>query len=305
MSRRTLPPLNALRAFEAAARLESVSRAAAELHVTHGAVSRHIRTLEEDLGRPLFVREGRGLALTADGIRLRDAAGDAFVRLQDTYAQLRRGHAPAALVLGCPGSLLARWVIPRLERLGSELPSVKLHLSAQEGGFDARLTGLDAALLLGEAPWPQEWQVHALAPERIGPVLSPRHAAFDRLRQAPAAALLDERVLHTTSRPQAWPRWLATQQLDADPPPLGTGFDHLTYLLEAAVAGLGMAIAPEELVSADIDGGRLAAPWGFAETGGEWALCAARGNRDARIPALAEWLRGELAPSTEAAGLAG
>ena len=82
MSRRPLPPLNALRAFEAAARLQSVSQAAVELHVTHGAISRHVRTLEEDLGRPLFVREGRGLALTADGMRLRDAASDAFTQLQ-------------------------------------------------------------------------------------------------------------------------------------------------------------------------------------------------------------------------------
>lgn len=294
MSARTLPPLNALRAFEAAARLQSVSQAAAELHVTHGAVSRHVRTLEEDLGRPLFVREGRGLALTADGMHLRDAASEAFAQLQQTYAQLRRGNAPAALVLGCSGSLLARWVIPRLERLGSELPAVKLHLSAQEGDFDSRLNGVDAALLLGNVPWPTDWQVHSLVAERIGPVLSPRHTEFERLQRAPAAALLDEPLLHTTSRPQAWPHWFTAQQLDAESLQLGTGFDHLTYLLEAAAAGLGVAIAPEELVSADLHSGRLLAPWGFTETGGEWALCALRGNSDPRIPALAEWLRAEL-----------
>ena len=294
MSRRALPPLNALRAFEAAARLQSVSLAAVELHVTHGAISRHIRTLEEDLGRPLFVREGRGLALTADGLRLRDAASDAFTQLQHAYAQLRRDNAPAALVLGCPGSLLARWVIPRLERLGNELPGVKLHLSAQESGFDTRLTGVDAALLLGNAPWPAEWQVHALVAERIGPVLSARHADFNRLQQSPASALLDEPLLHTASRPQAWPHWFAAQQLDASQWQPGTGFDHLNYLLEAAAAGLGVAIAPEELVSADLASGRLHAPWGFVETGGEWALCALHGNTDARIPALAQWLRSEL-----------
>ena len=99
---------------------------------------------------------------------------------------------------------------------------------------------------------------------------------------------------HTASRPQAWPHWFTAQRLDASQLQLGTGFDHLTYLLEAAAAGLGVAIAPEELVSADIASGRLLAPWGFVETGGEWALCALRGNTDARIPALADWLRGEL-----------
>ena len=290
---RPLPSLNALRAFEAAARLGSVSQAAGELHVTHGAVSRHIRALEDALGRPLFVRDGRGLALTSDGQRLRDSAGEAFGVLQAGWTALQRGPRAAALVLGCPGSLLARWVIPRLERLAADLPDLTLHLSAQEGSIDLAAAGLDAALLLGEAPWPAGWQVWPLAPERIGPVLSPRHARFDVLRDGPPRALLDEPLLHTASRPQAWPRWLASQQL-ADAPHLGTGFDHLTYLLEAAVAGLGVAIAPRELVQADLDSGRLVAPWGFADTGGTWALCAARGNPDARIPLLADWLRRDL-----------
>ena len=290
---RPLPSLNALRAFEAAARLGSVSQAAGELHVTHGAVSRHIRALEDALGRPLFVRDGRGLALTSDGQRLRDSAGEAFGVLQAGWTALQRGPRAAALVLGCPGSLLARWVIPRLERLAADLPDLTLHLSAQEGSIDLAAAGLDAALLLGEAPWPAGWQVWPLAPERIGPVLSPRHARFAALRDGPPRALLDEPLLHTASRPQAWPRWLASQQL-ADAPHLGTGFDHLTYLLEAAVAGLGVAIAPRELVQADLDSGRLVAPWGFADTGGTWALCAARGNPDARIPLLADWLRRDL-----------
>ena len=196
-------------------------------------------------------------------------------------------------MLGCPGSLLARWVIPRLERLAADLPDLTLHLSAQEGSIDLAAAGLDAALLLGEAPWPAGWQVWPLAPERIGPVLSPRHARFAALRDGPPRALLDEPLLHTASRPQAWPRWLASHRL-TDAPRLGTGFDHLTYLLEAAVAGLGVAIAPRELVQADLDSGRLVAPWGFADTGGTWALCAARGNPDARIPLLADWLRRDL-----------
>lgn len=293
---RLLPSLNALRAFEAAARLGSVSQAADELHVTHGAISRHIRALEDALGRPLFVRDGRGLALTADGHRLRDSAGEAFGVLQAGWSALQRGPRATALVLGCPGSLLARWVIPRLERLAHDLPDLTLHLSAQEGRIDLAAAGLDAALLLGEAPWPAGWEVWPLAPEQIGPVLSPQHARFAALREAPPKALLDEPVLHTVSRPQAWPRWLAAQQLH-DAPRLGTGFDHLTYLLEAAVAGLGVAIAPRELVQADLDSGRLVAPWGFTGTGGTWALCAARGTPDPRLPRLADWLRQDLARS--------
>jgi DNA-binding transcriptional LysR family regulator len=291
---RPLPPLNALRAFEAAARLGSVSRAADELHVTHGAVSRHVRTLEDALGVPLFAREGRGLVLTPAGLRLRDAAGDAFAGLQAAWTRLQREGQATALVLGCPGSLLARWVIPRLERLGTDLPQLQLHLSAREGGFDAALAGLDAALLLGEAPWPPEWQVHALAPERIGPVLAPRYPRFQLLRHGAIDALLDEPLLHTASRPQAWPRWFATQGREAPSSRPGKGFDHLTYLLEAAIAGLGVAIAPQELVQADLDSGRLVAPWGFVETGGQWVLCTAGERADPRIDALTRWLRHQL-----------
>jgi DNA-binding transcriptional LysR family regulator len=292
---RQLPSLNALRAFEAAARLESVSRAAAELHVTHGAVSRQIRALENDLGRPLFTRQGRGLALTATGVRLRDAAGAAFTRLQETYAELRRDDGPAAVVLGCPGSVLARWVIPRLDRLGRELPTVKLHLSAHEGDFDAHLPGLDAALMLAEPPWPAQWQVHELAPEYIGPVVSPRYAGYAALQGRPVSVLLEETLLHTASRPQAWPSWATHNGLAPAALRFGTGFDHLYYLLEAAVAGIGVAIAPQPLVSEDIASGRLIAPWGFTRTTGMWALCAPQRSTDTRVAKLAAWLRRQLA----------
>ncbi len=292
---RLLPSLNALRAFEAAARLESISRAAAELHVTHGAVSRQIRALEEELGRSLFTRQGRGVALTSAGTLLRDAAGIAFGQLQDACMELRRETAPAAVVLGCPGSLLARWVIPRLQRMERDLPALKLHLSAHEGAFDARLSGMDAALMLAEPPWPEEWRVHELAPERIGPVLSPRYAAFAALREAPASALLDEALLHTASRPQAWPTWAESNGLDAGRLRFGAGFEHLYYLLEAAVAGLGVAIAPAPLVSEDLASGRLVAPWGFVETPGRWILCAPARAQDSRIAPLADWLRRDLA----------
>ena len=297
MSRR-LPSLNALHAFEAAARLESVTRAAGELHVTHGAVSRQIKALESELGKALFTRQGRGLSLTPTGLRLRDAAGQAFQQLEETWWELRRDSAPSALVLGCPGSVLARWVIPRLPRLSVELPDLKLHLVVHEGDFDARLSGLDVALLLAEPPFNEAWQVHELAVERIGPVVSPRYAGFDSLCGQPPVTLLGEALLHTSSRPQAWPAWAARNGLQAGALSFGAGFEHLYYLLEAAVAGLGVAIAPQPLVSEDLDSGRLVAPWGFVEAPGRWVLCARRSETDARIVRLAEWLRRELAGDT-------
>lgn len=292
---RDLPPLNALRAFEAVARLDSVSRAAAELHVTHGAVSRQLRILEEALGAAIFVRQGRGLALTLAGRQLQQATEAAFDPLRRRWTELRRRQDQAPLVLGCPGSVLARWMIPRLERLARDRPGLKLHLSASESTPDGPLTGLDAALLIAKGPWPATWQVHELAPERIGPVVSPRHPAFERLQSVGPDALLSMPLLHTTSRPQAWGEWAARAAIDGTRLQMGTGFDRLYYLLEAAVAGLGVAISPKPLVADDLASGRLAAPWGFVETDARWVLCEPRGRENRNIALLVEWLRKELA----------
>ncbi|WDY58109.1 LysR family transcriptional regulator [Pseudomonas sp. PSKL.D1] len=290
-----LPPLNALRAFEAAARLNSVSQAAEVLHVTHGAVSRQVKALEEHLGVALFVKEGRGIKLTDAGVRLRDASGEAFDRLRSVCAELSRDVSEAPFVLGCSGSLLARWFIPRLGRLKADLPELRLHLSAGEGDLDPRRPGLDALLVYAEPPWPADMQVHVLAEERIGPVLSPHFSGYERLRDAPAKALLDEALLHTTSRPQAWPTWAEQQGLHAADLQFGQAFEHLYYLLEAAVAGLGVAIAPQPLVADDLRAGRLSAPWGFSPTPAALALWVPRRTADGRAEQLAQWLRRELA----------
>ena len=294
-----LPPLNALRAFEATARLNSVSQAAEQLHVTHGAVSRQLKVLEEHLGVSLFVKDGRGLKLTDAGMRLRDISADAFERLRGVCAELTQSTADAPFVLGCSGSLLARWFIPRLGRLNADLPDLRLHLSAGEGDLDPRRPGLDALLVFAEPPWPADMQVYELVSERIGPVMSPHYAGFARLQAAPASGLLDESLLHTTSRPQAWPTW--AQQNDLDPRALkfGQGFEHLYYLLEAAVAGLGVAIAPEPLVAEDVRAGRLVAPWGFDETAARLALWLPKRAADGRARQLAQWLRHELSQPTQ------
>ncbi|CAG8868915.1 HTH-type transcriptional regulator TrpI [Pseudomonas fluorescens] len=293
--RQDLPPLNALRAFEAAARLNSVSQAAEHLHVTHGAISRQIKVLEEHLGISLFVKEGRGVKLTDAGIRLRDATGEAFERLREVCGELSRDSSEAPFVLGCSGSLLARWFIPRLGRLKADLPQLRLHLSAGEGDLDPRRPGLDALLVFAEPPWPADMRVHVLAEERIGPVLSPHFAGFARLQAAPASALLDEALLQTTSRPQAWPTWAREQDFDPADLKFGQDFEHLYYLLEAAVAGLGIAIAPQPLVADDLRAGRLTAPWGFSPTPAALALWVPRRAADGRAEQLAQWLRAELA----------
>jgi DNA-binding transcriptional LysR family regulator len=294
MSDRDLPSLNALRAFEAAARLGSMSLAAQELHVTHGAVSRQVRALEEALDQPLFVRQGRGVALTAVGQQLREQCSAAFGQLREAWLQLRQQRATAAFVLGCSGSVLARWMIPRLERLSHELPALTVHLAVQDEPVAEHLAEVDAALLLAAPPWPSGWQVHELAPERIGPVLSPRYPGAERLRGQPASALCEEPLLHTASRPQAWPEWANAMGLPSESLQQAQALPHLYFLLEAATAGLGVAIAPQPLVADDLASGRLLAPWGFRETSARWVLASSRRTDDGRIEALAAWLRTEL-----------
>ena len=293
--RQDLPPLNALRAFEATARLNSVSQAAEQLHVTHGAVSRQLKVLEEHLGVALFIKEGRGLKLTDAGLRLRDASSDAFERLRAVCSELGQARSDAPFVLGCSGSLLARWFIPRLGRLNADLPDLRLHLSAGEGDLDPRRPGLDALLVFAEPPRPADMQVFELASERIGPVISPLFSGYERLYRASPQALQGEPLLHTTSRPQAWPSWAQQNGLQPDSLSFGQGFEHLYYLLEAAVAGLGVAIAPQPLVSDDLRAGRLAAPWGFCETPARLALWVPRRAADGRARQLAQWLGNELA----------
>lgn len=295
MPDRDLPSLNALRAFEAAARLGSLRAAADELHVTQGAVSRQVKALEEVLGQALFAREGRGIAPTPAGRQLREQCSAAFGQLREAWARLRQAQGADAFVLGCPGSVLARWMIPRLERLRHELPALTVHLAMLEEPVAEHLAGVDAALLLATPPWPTRWLVHELAPERIGPVLSPRHPDVERLRTQPASVLCGEPLLCTASRPQAWPDWARAMGLPPDSMQQTQALPHLYFLLEAAAAGLGVAIAPQPLVAEDIAAGRLIAPWGFRQTPAHWALCTAAATPDPRAAMLADWLRGQLA----------
>ncbi|HET8900012.1 MAG TPA: LysR family transcriptional regulator [Rhodanobacteraceae bacterium] len=290
---RDLPSLNALRAFDSVARLLSVSRAATELHVTHGAVSRQVRALEAELGIPLLRRHGRGIALTDAGQRLRDVTVDAFERLR-AGVQTLQPAASASFVLACPGSVLSRWMIPRLARLQQALPGLRLRLAVLEREHTEVLAGVDAALLLKAPPWPPNWQVKTLATERIGPVLGIRHPHQASLRKGDLAALCREPLLHTSSRPQAWRDWARAQPIAFKRLQFGRAFEHLDYLLAAALAGLGVAIAPQHLVADDLADGRLLAPWGFRATRAHWALCMPTPHTDPRCDALAAWLRQEL-----------
>ncbi|MGE8615213.1 MAG: LysR substrate-binding domain-containing protein [Achromobacter veterisilvae] len=291
---RRLPSLNALRFFDSAARQASFTLAAKELCVTHSAVSQQVRQLEDWLGCPLFERRAGGVHLTAAGLGLQRAAQEAFDLLERRCDELKRSSQPAELAVGAPASFLSNWLIPRLEHFEARHPDIRVRLQTATDPALLNTQRVDALILAGRA-WPREWAVTPLFPETIGPVCAPARGARTRR----PADVLDAPLLHTTSRPDAWKDWAAQQGIPLAPQRPGREFDHLGHMLEAAAAGLGIAIAPAVLVEADLHRGRLAAPLGFVESGAAFSLCTRKDS--ARADAALERLRGWLLAGADTA----
>ncbi len=264
---RHLPSLNALKAFVAVADQGSISAAAQQLSVTHGAVSRQIRLLEEELEIHLLEKQGRGIKLTDSGQQLYLACQPALQSIADSCQQLQQQQEEKPLVLACSGSLLARWLIPRLPQLQQALPDLPLQLVTSADDENPQQS---ADLSLAFVTRPQASQrLIPLEQERIGPILAPQLA--QRLDLHSMEQLLQQPLLHPQSRPQAWPDWAKRNSINPGLLQLGQSFPHLSYLLEAVLAGLGIGIAPEQLIRNDLKQGRLTAPWGFVSTD-DW-LC--------------------------------
>lgn len=289
---RRLPPLNTLRVFDAAARRASFSAAADELCVTHSAVSHQIRQLEDWLGQPLFVRHAAGVRLTAAGQRLQQATEEALAVLENRCAELVGNARITEVVLGAPGSFLANWLIPRLERFESAHPDIRIRLQTSAALAELQTQSVDALIVSGRS-WPRQIDAVDLFEERIGPVYAPdwpRHVASP-------AELIGQPLLHTSSNPQAWPDWATAHALDPAGLRGGRQFDHLPLMLEAAVAGLGVGIAPELLVEGEIARGRLVVPLGFVPCGAHFAFCTLQSRQDDALMALRDWLKREAAGS--------
>lgn len=257
-----LPSLNALRAFVAVANEGSINAAAQQLHVTHGAVSRQIKLLEGELGTALLEKQGRSVKLTHAGQQLYHGCQPAFQTIADSCRQLRQQQQDKPLVLACSGSILARWLIPRLQQLQQALPDLNLQLITSAGDDNPQQQA-DLSLTFIDHPQAGE-RLIPLEQERIGPILAPelvRQLDLHNVQQ-----LVGQPLLHTYSRQQAWPEWAQRNHLSAQVLSMGQGFPHLSHLLEAVTAGLGIGIAPEQLIRADLQHNRLLAPLGFVST---------------------------------------
>lgn len=284
-------PLGGLRCFEAAARLESFTQAAQGLNLTHGAVSRAVRALEEELGVALFERRHRRVLLTAAGRKLFQATQQAFGILDHTVLELRQQALDAPLVLSCEPTLLMRWLIPRLPAFQQAHPDINLQLVAGGGPFSFH-DGITAAIRRNDFDWGK--QVHSLAlfSEKVGPVCQPAALARMRIAEGSLRSLRPgAKLLHAATRPDAWWHWAQQQGMALVGHP-EQRFDHFYFSLQAAVAGLGIAMGPWLQVRDDLAAGLLSAPFGFTPDGSGYYLLSPQaivpGSALAR---LAEWLR--------------
>lgn len=289
-----LPPLAALRCFEAAARLENFSRAADALCLTHGAVSRAVRLIEDDLGVVLFERRNRRVFLTEDGRRLAQAVGQGLGLIGAVADALRAGKRAGPITLSCEPTLLMRWLIPRLPVFETAHPDIAVHLVAA-GGPVTFGGGIDLAIRRSDVPVMSGIRADEIVDERMGPIcradLVDRY--FDR-RGGVLALRADARLLYAQSRPGAWSTWRERTGVTLPAGPLQM-FEHFYLGLQAAAAGLGVTIGSWHMARDDIASGLLAAPLGFVTDGSRYHLLSpeAASPRVARSrEALLAWLRG-------------
>lgn len=285
MRRRRLPSLNALRAFEAAGRLGRMKLAAEELAVTHGAVSRKVRELEETLRVKLFEGPKNRLVLTESGRALLETLTMAFDAIEMAISSLVK-EREEVLDVSCLGTLMMRWLIPRLYAFHDAYPTTDVRLSASDRPADFSRERYDVAIRIDDHPLPEDAEITQLFPDMIGPVLSP--ALVGRFSIKSPSDLKRVPLLRTRTRPWSWQVWTERGgvRLDAI---AGREFEHFYFMLEAAASGLGACVASWPLVMDDISAGRLIAPFGFIPSGYNYVALRQR-HRNRKAERFCEWL---------------
>lgn len=249
-----LPPLNTVRSFEATARHGSATRAAAELHVTPGAISQQLRKLEQFVGQRLFDRQARGLVLTEAGRLLLAGCQEALSALERATAQVRQQRQ--VLLVSCTPVFAAQWLVPRLQDFLQSAPEVDVHVSTTARLVDLAAEGVHFAVRHGQGRYAGLQSQRLLGDELLLPVCSPRWVAPRRTAQA--ADITAAGLLHDSHR-EEWKRWAQAggyPQLDTTQ---GIVFVDSNAAIEAALAGRGVALARRSMVANELAEGRLLA----------------------------------------------
>jgi LysR family transcriptional regulator, glycine cleavage system transcriptional activator len=289
--RRRLPPLSTLPVFEAASRLGSFSAAAEELHVTHGAVSHQIRSLEEHLGIALFARNGRRVALTPDGAAFAEQVRNALRLVGEAVESISPEARQNRLTISVLPSFASRWLMPHIGRFVELHPEYEISVQSTISLANFSSDGVDVAIRFGRGPWPG---VHSerIAGDAYFPVCSPR---FHRGKLPKNLQQLAGFKLLRTHMPN-WELWFRAARLDFVPPMHGVDYDDASLLLQAAIAGEGIALTRKSLVENDLAAGRLVKLFDIEVASPEdyYLVCAAQQALAAKITAFRDWIVKEI-----------
>jgi len=290
---RRLPPLNAVKTFEAAARTESFARAAEELRVTPAAVSHQVKALEATLGLKLFTRERQRLAITEAGREYLSVVRDALDRIALGTERLVARRKSGVLTVSTSPDFAAKWLVHRLGRLAESQPDLDLRVSATMHHVDFAGEDVDVAIRHGDGAWPGLDAIR-LCSERLFPVCSPKLVSGHRRISSPAD-LLSFPLLRLGDW-STWMRWFEAAGV-ADPAPRGPVLNRASMLVDAAVDGQGIALARTALAAADLINGRLIRPVevSLPMPNTYWVVCPKVTSRTRKIAAFREWLLAEAA----------
>ena len=289
------PPLNALRAFEAAARCRSFTLAARELGVTQAAVSHQVARLEQELGAKLFLRHHRAIELTARGERYFRLLRDAFERLETATRTIFGGEDGRTLRIKLPPTIAIRWVVPRLARLHALDRSLDVQITTSHMPTDFDRDEVDVAIHSGEHP-PADVHAVRLMGETLTPVCSPALLKRARTLRRPAD-LARQTLLCSLHRPDDWPAWIAAARLSGVDGNSGLKFENSSLAYQAAIDRLGVAMAQTALVADDLAAGRLVAPFALRvpTKGAYFLIYPPRAGSSAKVRRFEEWIRAEVA----------
>jgi LysR family transcriptional regulator, glycine cleavage system transcriptional activator len=255
---RRLPPLNALRVFEAAARAESFSAAAAELYVTHGAVSRQVRQLEEWLGLDLFERRGRRVLLTVAGRTYLSEISAALDRIALATQEQLRATREQIVRVNAPTTFALRWLLPQLSGFQRANPAVEVRLTTSEEPIEKLGDECDVAIR-GSEQKSAGYAVNEFLSEVRLPVCSPKVLESHPIHSV--QDLAHHTLLHSATYPGLWAEWLAASGNPGLVARNSQQLDHFYLTLQAAIDGLGIAMGPTALVALDVEEGRLVFPF--------------------------------------------
>jgi LysR family glycine cleavage system transcriptional activator len=289
--------LNALRAFEVAARLGSVRRAAEELRVSSGAVSRHIKNLEDEFGVQLFERGNRSLRLTPDAAAFSATVTEAFASITRGVEHLRSAYRHGTIMLTAPDTFLLRWLVPRLPALDRELGGKSVRLTTWTRESNPADRSIDVYVGVGPPLNIPGITVVEIGPETFGPVISPMLARGE-LR---ADDLWAQPRLDIRWPPDMWTNWAREAGIEL-PPRETIWYDTLTYSVQAAEAGLGVAIGAGPAIWDAIAQNRLVAPLGVVTRPGTWFLAWRDERSSQTMNSIARWFQREMALSARSAG---